>query len=100
MAAIAARSASSSPSKGAKRPRKSPRSAVSMLSTISSRFLSARILVKNAAFCQLGPNQGHTLPKEARMSANEELDYAGGGLKQETNWWGAFVIGLAACVIE
>jgi len=29
------------------------------------------------------------------MSANEELDYAGGGLKQETNWWGAFVIGLA-----
>ena len=26
---------------------------------------------------------------------HDELDYAGGGLKQETNWWGAFVIGLA-----
>ena len=21
----------------------------------------------------------------------DELDYAGGGLPQETNWWGAFV---------
>src|SRR5437868_7585115 len=28
-------------------------------------------------------------------SQQDELDYAGGGLKQETNWWGAFVIGLA-----
>ena len=25
----------------------------------------------------------------------DELDYAGGGLPRETNWWGAFVIGLA-----
>src|SRR5437868_9929974 len=34
------------------------------------------------------------------MSANEqELDYAGGGLKQETNWWGAFVIGLAGTIL-
>src|SRR3989440_12071370 len=29
----------------------------------------------------------------------EELDYAGGGLKQETNWWGAFVIGLAGTIL-
>src|SRR5881227_2005592 len=34
------------------------------------------------------------------MSENEqELDYAGGGLKQETNWWGAFVIGLAGTIL-
>src|SRR6266540_6603119 len=34
------------------------------------------------------------------MSTEEqELDYAGGGLKQETNWWGAFVIGLAGTIL-
>jgi amino acid transporter len=34
------------------------------------------------------------------MSAgHDELDYAGGGLKQETNWWGAFVIGLAGTIL-
>jgi len=34
------------------------------------------------------------------MATNEEqLDYAGGGLKQETNWWGAFVIGLAGTIL-
>jgi amino acid transporter len=32
-------------------------------------------------------------------SNDEELDYAGGGLKQETNWWGAFVIGLAGTIL-
>jgi amino acid transporter len=29
----------------------------------------------------------------------DELDYAGGGLAQETNWWGAFVIGLAGTIL-
>ena len=29
----------------------------------------------------------------------DELDYAGGGLPQETNWWGAFVIGLAGTIL-
>ncbi len=29
----------------------------------------------------------------------EELTYEGGGLKQETNWWGAFVIGLAGVIL-
>src|SRR5438552_6868519 len=33
------------------------------------------------------------------MSANEELDYAGGGLKQETNWWCAFAIGVAGPIL-
>src|SRR6476469_9507638 len=33
------------------------------------------------------------------MASNDELDYAGGGLKQETNWWGAFVIGLAGTIL-
>ena len=32
-------------------------------------------------------------------SNDEQLDYAGGGLKQETNWWGAFVIGLAGTIL-
>src|SRR3989475_4183363 len=32
-------------------------------------------------------------------SHEDELDYAGGGLKQETNWWGAFVIGLAGPIL-
>jgi amino acid transporter len=31
--------------------------------------------------------------------SHDELDYAGGGLKQETNWWGAFVIGLAGTIL-
>jgi amino acid transporter len=30
---------------------------------------------------------------------HDELDYAGGGLAQETNWWGAFVIGLAGTIL-
>src|SRR5919199_1607957 len=29
----------------------------------------------------------------------DELEYAGGGLAQETNWWGAFVIGLAGTIL-
>jgi amino acid transporter len=29
----------------------------------------------------------------------EQLDYEGGGLAQETNWWGAFVIGLAGTIL-
>ena len=29
----------------------------------------------------------------------EELEYAGGGLAAETNWWGAFVIGLAGTIL-
>src|SRR3982074_165441 len=47
----------------------------------------------------LAPTRGTSFLKEARMSSNEELDYAGGGLKQETNWWGAFVIGLAGAIL-
>src|ERR1700750_881067 len=29
----------------------------------------------------------------------DELEYAGGGLAKETNWWGAFVIGLAGTIL-
>jgi amino acid transporter len=29
----------------------------------------------------------------------DKLDYEGGGLAQETNWWGAFVIGLAGTIL-
>ena len=32
-------------------------------------------------------------------SGMDELDYAGGGLPRETNWWGAFVIGLAGTIL-
>src|SRR3982751_5615540 len=30
---------------------------------------------------------------------HDELSYEGGGLAQETNWWGAFVIGLAGTIL-
>jgi amino acid transporter len=33
------------------------------------------------------------------MSTHDELDYEGGGLPQDTNWWGAFVIGLAGTIL-
>src|ERR671924_765899 len=29
----------------------------------------------------------------------DQLDYSGGGLAKETNWWGAFVIGLAGTIL-
>jgi hypothetical protein len=32
-------------------------------------------------------------------SAPDELSYAGGGLRQETDWRGAFVIGLAGTIL-
>jgi amino acid transporter len=32
-------------------------------------------------------------------SGFDELEYAGGGLPRETNWWGAFVIGLAGTIL-
>jgi amino acid transporter len=32
-------------------------------------------------------------------TSTDELTYEGGGLKQETNWWGAFVIGLAGTIL-
>src|SRR5919197_4061489 len=32
-------------------------------------------------------------------SAHDELEYAGGRPAQETNWWGAFVIGLAGTIL-
>ena len=35
----------------------------------------------------------------AGVPPQDELDYAGGGLAQETNWWGAFVIGLAGTIL-
>ncbi len=30
------------------------------------------------------------------IHATDHLGYSAGGLKRETGWWGAFVIGLAA----
>jgi amino acid transporter len=35
----------------------------------------------------------------ARVASQDELEYAGGGLARETNWWGAFVIGLAGTIL-
>src|SRR4051812_35966345 len=52
---------------------------------------------------------GIAVPRRRRRSMAEEpgvnaapadeLDYAGGGLAKETNWWGAFVIGLAGTIL-
>ena len=36
---------------------------------------------------------------EATASGHDELDYVGGGLPKTTNWWGAFVIGLAGTIL-
>ncbi len=30
---------------------------------------------------------------------DDQLEYEGGGLPRETNWWGAFVIGLAGTIL-
>jgi amino acid transporter len=36
---------------------------------------------------------------ESRGPNTDELEYAGGGLARETNWWGAFVVGLAGTIL-
>ena len=36
---------------------------------------------------------------EATGAGHDELDYVGGGLPKTTNWWGAFVIGLAGTIL-
>ncbi|MEA2322662.1 MAG: hypothetical protein QOD81_2512 [Solirubrobacteraceae bacterium] len=36
---------------------------------------------------------------DAPTAPTDELEYAGGGLAKETNWWGAFVIGLAGTIL-
>jgi amino acid transporter len=38
---------------------------------------------------------------EARgaVAAGDKLEYEGGGLARETNWWGAFVVGLAGTIL-
>jgi hypothetical protein len=38
-------------------------------------------------------------PSDAKATSTDELEYAGGGLAKETNWWGAFVIGLAGTIL-
>src|SRR5215510_5898295 len=38
-------------------------------------------------------------PDSKQTSASEELQYASGGLRRETGWWGAFVIGLAGTIL-
>ena len=36
---------------------------------------------------------------ESGAAGHDELDYVGGGLPKTTNWWGAFVIGLAGTIL-
>src|SRR5262249_24002253 len=42
---------------------------------------------------------GTPAPQGTGGSAAEELAYEGGGLSRETNWWGAFVVGLAGTIL-
>jgi amino acid transporter len=42
---------------------------------------------------------GKPWPISNRRTDVDQLDYEGGGLAQETNWWGAFVIGLAGTIL-
>jgi amino acid transporter len=39
------------------------------------------------------------MPDQVVPVAEDKLDYEGGGLAQETNWWGAFVVGLAGTIL-
>jgi amino acid transporter len=39
------------------------------------------------------------MPDQVAPVAEDKLDYEGGGLASETNWWGAFVIGLAGTIL-
>src|SRR3984893_8976929 len=36
---------------------------------------------------------------DSTAAGHDELDYVGGGLPKTTNWWGAFVIGLAGTIL-
>jgi amino acid transporter len=38
-------------------------------------------------------------PGAPKVVDADELDYEGGGLAAETNWWGAFVVGLAGTIL-
>ena len=38
-------------------------------------------------------------PDSKQTTASQELKYASAGLKRETGWWGAFVIGLAGTIL-
>ena len=37
--------------------------------------------------------------QEGAPRTTDVLEYEGGGLAQETNWWGAFVVGLAGTIL-
>jgi amino acid transporter len=39
------------------------------------------------------------MPDQVVPVAEDKLDYEGGGLARETNWWGAFVVGLAGTIL-
>src|SRR5919202_5599571 len=40
-----------------------------------------------------------SMPDQVVPVAEDKLDYEGGGLARETNWWGAFVVGLAGVIL-
>src|SRR5580765_5758219 len=43
--------------------------------------------------------RGGAMSTAAPTTSTDERTYEGGGLKRETNWWGAFVIGLAGTIL-
>src|SRR5438876_3386275 len=64
-------------------------------------FWPWRRLVPSVAICHgaRSSSRRQASKEESMASGMEELDYAGGGLPRETNWWGAFVIGLAGTIL-
>src|SRR5258708_19260756 len=42
---------------------------------------------------------GYMTGDSKQTTASHELGYVSGGLKRETGWWGAFVIGLAGTIL-
>src|SRR5882762_4913943 len=97
LSATSASSSSGNTSNGGNRPRKSAVSRVFTGSTLRGVFLFSPCT--DSLVLSRWPPWSHR-PQGGCMSVSpEELDYAGGGLKQETNWWGAFVIGLAGTIL-
>src|SRR2546430_16053101 len=99
LSATSASSSSGNTSNGGNRPRKSAISLVFTGSTLRGVFLCFPC-TDSFVLSRWPPwSRWPYRPQGGCMAVSpDELDYAGGGLKQETNWWGAFVIGLAGAV--
>src|SRR6266550_4596760 len=97
LSATAVSSSSGNTSNGGKRPRNSAAFRVFTGSTLRGLFLF--FPCTDSFVLSRLPPWSHRPQGGCMTISPDELDYAGGGLKQETNWWGSFVIGLAGTIL-